>query len=584
MAWTFEEPLPFVPTGVLSFSPIFRSEGMVYIIDEGTNFWSYNISTRVWTELTSPNYGCKASARSLVPDDMDNPTMLFCISEDGVAGFVFWEGLRISTYNIALDTWADSDENPYYDLRLTGVKSGAFNIGEEAIGAISGGSLWVSGQAAGYIQGAPRTSVDFVVGEVVTGAISGQTVTIGAGGIMAGGGRGLLRSLVYVNANLIYAWVGRHDGISAGSCNRGRCLSFNPTTGAFNVFSAADFFATFNAFSAAINNLGTIVFGGIVTPGYITYTIATDTLAAAAIGAGNFIVYSHDSDKLWYLNYTDYRQGYLDVNDLSEHDNVFTENTERDPAPYSQHYGVRHIPTAYNAIIVNSRATPPELMSEGGFLPTVQTDPATGVVNNSAQLNATLDTGGLICRCRFEWGETIAYGQTTPWQSIAADGPFLDTAYPLKPNTTYYFRAIATNDLGTSTGAQRSFTTAQVPHYLSTILPEVDTRPATLITEHAARLNGIVVEDGGVIGDTRFQWGLNANYGTNTPWQQGYIKGSEFFVDLTNLGEGEAFHFRAQFRVGGKVVNGADASFNTLSPLGPVTLVTDEIIQLLGAV
>ncbi|GAH83344.1 unnamed protein product, partial [marine sediment metagenome] len=161
---------------------------------------------------------------------------------------------------------------------------------------------------------------------------------------------------------------------------------------------------------------------------------------------------------------------------------------------------------------------------------------------------------------------------------------FSFTLYPLKPNTTYYFRAVATNDLGTGYGAQRSFTTLQVPYYESLISPQVQTNPATDITEHTARLNGVVVEDGGVMGAARFQWGLTTEYGNDTPWQQGYGKGDEFFVDLNNLAEGQGFHFRAQFRVAGKLVSGSDMVFNTLFPLGPVTLVTDEIIQLLEAV
>lgn len=217
--------------------------------------------------------------------------------------------------------------------------------------------------------------------------------------------------------------------------------------------------------------------------------------------------------------------------------------------------------------------------------PTVTTDPATGVVNNSAQLNGTSDNDGFeACACGFEWGETIAYGKTTPAQSRTTGQTFAQTVYPLKSNTTYHFRAYATNSVATSYGADRSFTTPQVPHYASTILPEVDTQPATLITQHTARLNGIVIEDNGVIGATRFQWGLSTNYGNNTSWEQGYNKGDEFFVDLNNLAEGQAFHFRAQYRNQGAIYNGRDMTINTLSPLGPVTLVTDEIMQLLEAV
>ena len=268
----------------------------------------------------------------------------------------------------------------------------------------------------------------------------------------------------------------------------------------------------------------------------------------------------------------------MEQDGVTFHD-AFWEGNPARAGGYFGHIGILGL----DAIIDQASGVNPMTYSDGFLAPTVQTNPATSIINNSATLNATLDTGNLPCECYFEWGETPAYGKTTPIQTIAVDGPFAQTLYPLKPDTTYHFRAIATNTQGTSTGTDRSFTTLQVPYQDSLISPQVQTNPATLITEHTARLNGVVVEDGGVRGAVRFQWGLTTEYGANTSWQQGYGKGDEFFVYLNNLAEGQGFHFRAQFRVGGKLVSGSDMAFNTLSPLGPVTLVTDEILQLLEA-
>ncbi|GAI40931.1 unnamed protein product, partial [marine sediment metagenome] len=51
-------------------------------------------------------------------------------------------------------------------------------------------------------------------------------------------------------------------------------------------------------------------------------------------------------------------------------------------------------------------------------LPTVTTNPATLVGTTSSTLNGALDDdGGEACNCGFEWGETIAYGNTTPTDS-----------------------------------------------------------------------------------------------------------------------------------------------------------------------
>lgn len=93
-------------------------------------------------------------------------------------------------------------------------------------------------------------------------------------------------------------------------------------------------------------------------------------------------------------------------------------------------------------------------------LPTVTTDPATNVQMTSATLNGRLTAdGGEPSDCGFEWGETPALGITTPIQSINAVNSFSQNITGLLPNRTYYFRAFATNVLGTGYGGVRSFTT-----------------------------------------------------------------------------------------------------------------------------
>jgi len=95
--------------------------------------------------------------------------------------------------------------------------------------------------------------------------------------------------------------------------------------------------------------------------------------------------------------------------------------------------------------------------------PTVTTDPATVLSPIAATPNGTLaDDGALPCVCGFELGLDTGYGITTPPQSKAKGESFSQVIGGLTPNTTYHFRAFATNSLGTSYGADRSFTTALV--------------------------------------------------------------------------------------------------------------------------
>ena len=108
----------------------------------------------------------------------------------------------------------------------------------------------------------------------------------------------------------------------------------------------------------------------------------------------------------------------------------------------------------------------------------------------------------------------------------------------------------------------------------------VGTLPATNIAENHATLNGVLTNSLAKYGEVRFQYGTTSAYGMNTPWQDGFFTGDDFYANITDVGEGSAYHFRAQFR-GSPIVSGSDMTFSTLSSLGPVTMVSEELMQLL---
>jgi hypothetical protein len=175
------------------------------------------------------------------------------------------------------------------------------------------------------------------------------------------------------------------------------------------------------------------------------------------------------------------------------------------------------------------------------------------------------------CDCGFEWGETLELGNFTPVASKNTGDAFAQSLSGLKAKTKYYFRARAHSSPGPIHGGIGTFTTA--------IGIEVETLPATNITEHSARIWG-VVRKVPVTAMGRFDWGGNTDYGIETAWQPGLVSDDTFFVDLDNLAEGRAYHFRA-VAMGNIIVYGNDMTFTTLSPLGPVTFIQEELHHIL---
>ncbi len=115
---------------------------------------------------------------------------------------------------------------------------------------------------------------------------------------------------------------------------------------------------------------------------------------------------------------------------------------------------VNSLGTAYGADTTLTTAPPVSIEAES----------ATNVTATTADLTAKLGAENLTTSYRFEYGTTTAYGAKTPQPdatliasaSAQRVSVHLDN---LQPGTTYYFRVVATNALGTSTGSGASFTT-----------------------------------------------------------------------------------------------------------------------------
>ncbi|MDZ7399744.1 MAG: BACON domain-containing carbohydrate-binding protein [candidate division KSB1 bacterium] len=95
--------------------------------------------------------------------------------------------------------------------------------------------------------------------------------------------------------------------------------------------------------------------------------------------------------------------------------------------------------------------------------PTVTTNAASNVTANSAQLNGTVNPNGLTTTVKFQYGTTTSYGSeiTASPSSVSGTSSASVSAQlsGLLPNTTYHYRVVATNSVGTSYGEDQSFTT-----------------------------------------------------------------------------------------------------------------------------
>jgi DNA-binding beta-propeller fold protein YncE len=131
----------------------------------------------------------------------------------------------------------------------------------------------------------------------------------------------------------------------------------------------------------------------------------------------------------------------------------------------------------------------------------IDSESSTKVTASSAKLLAELNPHGLATEYHFEYGTTAAYGQSAPIPEGEAGEGTSDvslgiTIQGLQPNTTYHYRVVAHNALGTTQGADETFTTQGIE---SPTLP--DGRGYEMVSppaKHGVSLEG-QTDEGGVI-------------------------------------------------------------------------------------
>lgn len=236
---------------------------------------------------------------------------------------------------------------------------------------------------------------------------------------------------------------------------------------------------------------------------------------------------------------------------------------------YVRAYATNNEGTAYgNQVSFNTLADPE--------LPTVTTDAATNITQTTANSggNVTSDGGADVTARGVCWSSTNNYPEINdPHTSNGTGtGTFTSLLTDLTPNTLYYVRAYATNNVGVTYGNTQSFMTLDTQ-----TIPTVTTAEAMNITQTEATTGGTVHANGGANVTTR-----GVCYSTSpTPTlsdlhtTDGTGLGN-FVSDLSNLTPNTQYYVRAYATNSEGTAYGNEITFITLSDVTLPTVTTNN--------
>ncbi|MDB6019791.1 MAG: Fibronectin type domain protein, partial [Pedosphaera sp.] len=198
-------------------------------------------------------------------------------------------------------------------------------------------------------------------------------------------------------------------------------------------------------------------------------------------------------------------------------------------------------------------------------VPLVTTLPATNIGATNATLWGSVNPGTAATTVYFQYGATTNYDSVSGSILLSAGSGAqsvsnLLTGLPIV--STFHFRVVATNNAGTSFGADLSFTTLP-------LAPQVTTMAAFAIRSQRATLNASV-NPNGADSLAWFEYGSTTNYGSFSVTSSVPAGASLAISNLVSgLSSNSIYHFRAAASNSVQTTYGADLTFTT--PLLSVT-------------
>ncbi len=198
-------------------------------------------------------------------------------------------------------------------------------------------------------------------------------------------------------------------------------------------------------------------------------------------------------------------------------------------------------------------------------VPRITTVPAQNITHTGAALHSVINPGGLATKYHYEFGETTAYGESTPAGELPAgftQKGVEATLTGLNLATTYHYRLVATNSVGTTTGPDQEFTTVLFENV-----------SALAVTSESAKLSA-QINPLGLDTKYRFEYGETLSYGATTPVPDGDAGSGSANVEvgatLVGLKAHTTYHYRLVATVATLgAASSADHTFTTQSGEAP---------------
>jgi len=195
--------------------------------------------------------------------------------------------------------------------------------------------------------------------------------------------------------------------------------------------------------------------------------------------------------------------------------------------------------------------------------PLATSNAATGISTSGATLNGSVTANNATTTVTFEYGTTTSYGTSVNASPASVTGATATavsaTLTGLANNTTYYYRVKAVNSVGTTYGAQQSFTTSAV------VAPSATTNAATSVASTSSTLNGSVNANGTSTTVT-FEYGTTTSYGSTANATPATVTGSAataVTAALTGLVANTTYYYRVKAVSAAGTTYGAQQSFTT---------------------